>query len=153
MSGGVPSARKVPKGQVSWEKVKQRRKMQEWRYETRKEREREEKVVPDWMRAKKVVTVFLSLLAILVVLAYFVHSLRYLFPLAGMVIMIGSYVAGGGLSEWHSVRPSTARGARAMLEYRYGESSSNWDMIIAGFLIGGIVFLSGFLAMVVDMLV
>jgi hypothetical protein len=149
----TPSARKVPKGQVNWERVKDKKSVWERSYEARVERESEGPLVPDWMKAKKVVSIFLLLLLVLTILAYFIGSLRYLFPLTGIIILIGSYFLGGGLSEWHSAPPTTTISARSMLEYRYGESASNWDLIMAGVVIGGLVFLSGLLAILLSMLI
>ncbi len=105
------------------------------------------------MKMRKTVLIFPILLLVLTVIAFIFSPLRYIFPLAGIIIMIGAYFFGGGISEWHSVPPTTTATARSMLEYRYGESASNWETIMSGFLIGGIVFLSGVLAILVDMVV
>lgn len=102
------------------------------------------------MKTRNVASVFLLLLLVLTVLAYLFSPLRYIFPLAGIVILIGAYFLGGGLSEWHSVPPTTTHSARSMLEYRYGESASNWDLIMAGVVIGGLTFLSGILAILIS---
>lgn len=150
MPDNTPSARKVPKGQVSWERVKEKKSVWERSYEARVERESEGPLMPEWMKVKKVVLIFMLLLVVLTVLAYFIDPLRYIFPLTGIVILIGAYFLGGGLSEWHSAPPTTTISAKSMLEYRYGESSSNWDLIMAGVVIGALVFLSGILAILLS---
>ncbi len=121
-------------------------------YEARVGRESEGPLIPEWMKMRKVILIFLALLAILTSVAYLLSSLRYLFALAGIIIMIGGYFLGGGLSEWHSAPPTTTTSARSMLEYRYGESASNWDLIMLGFMLGGVVFLSGVLAIILAIL-
>ncbi len=109
--------------------------------------------MPDWMKARKTMLFFLLLLVVLTILAYFIDSLRYILPVTGIVIMVGSYFLGGGLSEWHSAPPTTTIAAKSMLEYRYGESASNWDVITAGFIFGGLLLLSGILAALVALLI
>ncbi len=148
MKDGTPTARKVPKGRVSWERVKAKDEKSTWErsYEAKVGRESEGPMMPDWMKLRKVILPFVALFVILTVLAFLIEPLRYIFPLSGIVIMIVTYFLGGGLSEWHSVPPTTTISAKSMLEYRYGESASDWDMITAGFIIGGVVFLSGVLA-------
>lgn len=152
MQASAPSARKIPKGKVSWETVKGEKNIWERSYEARVGRESEGPLIPEWMKMRKVILIFLALLAILTSVAYLLSSLRYLFALAGIIIMIGGYFLGGGLSEWHSAPPTTTTSARSMLEYRYGESASNWDLIMLGFMLGGVVFLSGVLAIILAIL-
>ncbi|MEE9116839.1 MAG: hypothetical protein V3U09_08085 [Thermoplasmata archaeon] len=149
MKDGTPTARKVPKGQVPWERVKDEKSTWERSYEAKVGREDEGPMTPEWMKARKFILSFTALFAILTILAFFIEPLRYIFPLSGIVIMVATYFLGGGLSEWHSVPPTTTISARSMLEYRYGESASDWDMITAGFIIGGVVFVSGVLAILV----
>ena len=146
MKDVIPTARKVPKGQVSWERVKDEKSAWERSYEAKVGRESEGRIVLNLKKTWKFMFAFTSLFAILKVLALIIEPLRYIFPLSGIVIMIVTYFLGGGLSEWHSVPPTTTISAKSMLEYRYGESASDWDMITAGFIIGGVVFLSGVLA-------
>jgi hypothetical protein len=150
----MPSARKVPKGQVSWERVKGREE-NAWdrSYEAKVGRESEGPMMPEWMKARKVILLFPTLFIILTVLAFLIDQLRYVFPLTGIVIMIVTYFLGGGISEWHSVPPTTTTSAKSMLEYRYGESASDWDMITAGFIVGGIVLLSGVLAILLTVFI
>jgi hypothetical protein len=152
LKDGTPTARKVPKGRVPWERVKDKKNPWEKSYEARVVRESEGRVVPEWMKVRKVIFFFPALLIILTVVAFLVETLRYVFPLAGIVVMIVTYFLGGGLSEWHSVSPTTTTSAKSMLEYRYGESASDWDVITIGFIIGGIIFLSGVVAILTDAL-
>ncbi len=149
MKDGTPTARKVPKGQVSWERIKDKKSTRERSYEAKVGRESKGPIVLGLMKTWKFMFTFASLFAILTVLALIIEPLRYIFPLSGIVIMIVAYFLGGGLSEWHSVRPTTTIGARSMLSYRYGESSSNWDIITIGLIIGGIIFLSGVLSILI----
>ncbi|MCK5290573.1 MAG: hypothetical protein KAR39_00970 [Thermoplasmata archaeon] len=149
MKDRTPTARKVPKGQVSWERVKRKKSTREKSYEAKVGRESKGPTVLTLMKTWKFMFTFASLFAILTVLALIIEPLRYIFPLSGIVIMIVAYFLGGGLSEWHSVPPTTTIGAKSMLSYRYGGSSSNWDMITIGLIIGGIIFLSGVLSILI----
>jgi hypothetical protein len=150
LEDGRPKARKVPKGQVSWERAKDRKSSRERSDGTKDVKEDEGPVTPEWMKAKKIILTFLLIFIILTVLALLVEPLRYIFPLVGIVIMIAAYFFGGGMSEWHSAPHDTTHGARSMLKYRYDESASNWDTITAGFIIGGLIFLSGVVAILTD---
>jgi hypothetical protein len=152
LRGNARSARKVPKGQTSWKKVRARKGARE-SSETYGERKRDEPLIPDWMKVKKVVVIFILLFLCLTTLAFFIDASRYAFPIAGIVILVGGYVLGGGLSEWSSFSGGTTIGARSSLKYRYGESASNWDVIIVSFVIGGLVFLSGLIAILLDQLI
>lgn len=153
MQASAPTARKVPKGQVSWAKVRDRKGARDEYSETHAERKRDTPLMPDWMKVKKVVLVFISLFISLTVLAFFIDTSRYIFPIAGIIIMVGGYVLGGGLSEWSSFSGGTTIGARSSLKYRYRESASDWDVIIGSFVIGGLVFLSGIAAILLDQLI
>jgi hypothetical protein len=152
LKDGVPTARKVPKGQISWERAKDEKNPWEKSYEARVVRESKGPVVPELMKVRKIIFFFPALFIVLTIIAFLIDSMRYVFPLVGIVVMIVTYFLGGGLSEWHSVPPTTTVSAKSMLLYRYGESASDWDLITAGFIIGGIIFLSGVLAIVTDAL-
>jgi hypothetical protein len=152
LKDGTPPARKVPKGQASWERAKDEKNPWEKSYEARVVRESKGPMVPAWMKMRKAILLYSVLFIILTIIAFLVDTLRYVFVLLGIVIMIAAYFLGGGLSEWHSVPPVTTTSAKSMLQYRYGESSSDWDIITMGFIIGGLMFLSGVLAILTDAL-
>jgi hypothetical protein len=136
----------VPKGQVSWDKARKRRKVERV-FEPPKE-EKEELLLPLWMKAKKTILVILPIFVCLTVVAFFVEILGYVFVVVGIGIMIGTYFVGGGMSEWTSRPGITTHSQKAFRKYRYEESASNWAVIVGGFVVGGFVFLSGVLALV-----
>lgn len=145
MREAVPVARKVPKKQISWEKIRKRR------VEVDPSPPEEEKLLPSWMKARRVILVILAVYVSLTLLAFFVIILRYAFVVAGIGIMVGAYFIGGGISEWHSVPGQTTHSARSMLRYRYKGSASNWQLITGGVIIGGMVFLAGVVAILLGM--
>jgi hypothetical protein len=126
--------------------------MRERSYEAHSKRESWGHLIPQWMKTKKAILVFVVSVIVMTVLAYFIDSLRYIFPLTGIIIIIGAYSMGGGRSELHRASPITRTGIKAMMEHRYGGSASDWGAIAAGFVIGGLVFLSGLLGALVDIL-
>ncbi|TET89164.1 MAG: hypothetical protein E3J35_11535 [Methanomassiliicoccales archaeon] len=135
---------------MSWDKVRRKKDSEDTPYP---KEEREQPLLPSWMKTGKAVLAFLVILISLTVLAFFVEALSYAFVAVGMVIMIGAYFLGGGFSEWSIVgRHMTTKGARSEMEHRYGRGASDWTTITGGMLIGGIIFLSGVLAIFLGVL-
>ncbi|UCD92621.1 MAG: hypothetical protein JSV43_01475, partial [Methanobacteriota archaeon] len=145
----VPTTRKVRRDQVSWEKARKRRVLEDI---PEPKKEKEEPLLPSWIRRKKAILVIFALFVILTVLGYFLGALRYVLIGVGIGMMIVSYFVGGGFSEVYGpmIPRLTTRGAKAEMDYRYKRGASDWTIIMGGILIGGVIFLSGVFAIFLD---
>lgn len=151
MPASVRRTRKVPRDQVPWQKVRRRRDPEEI---SQPEEKKEEPLLPSWIKTQKAILVIFALFISLTILGFFVGALRYVLIAVGIGIMIVAYFLGGGFSEVYGpmIPRLTTKGAKAEMEYRYKRGASDWTIIMAGILIGGIIFLSGVLAILLEAL-